>query len=101
MGYKQFLYPFLAFFTVNFLFLTTSEKKDIKSYKNFAKIKIAKNNEWLKIEYCDNTEGFDTQKIKDAFHKRYHGRGIKIIKHLACGLFFNHNGTAIKIFLKV
>ena len=55
----------------------------------------------FKIEYNDNTKGFDTQKIKDAFQKRYHGRGIKIVKHLSHGMFFNHNGTAIKIFLKV
>jgi len=41
----------------------------------------------LKIEYEDNTDGFNVQTIKDAYYKKYHGRGIKIIKHLACGLF--------------
>ncbi|WP_456479611.1 response regulator [Nautilia sp.] len=67
----------------------------------FAKIKISKNDKWVKIEYFDNTKGFNVQTIKDAYYKKYHGRGIKIIKHLSYGLFFNENGTAIKIFLKV
>jgi len=76
-------------------------QKSIVNKKFFAKIKLSKNENWLKIEYQDNTDGFDVQTIKDAYYKKYHGRGIKIIKHLAEGLFFNENGTAIKIFLKV
>jgi len=76
-------------------------QNNIKNNKFYAKIKISKNKNWLKIEYQDNTNGFDVQKIKDAFYKNYHGRGIKIIKHLSYGLFFNEKGTAIKIFLKV
>lgn len=80
------------------------KKKKLKNDENkkfFAKIKLSKNENWLKIEYEDTTKGFDVQTIKDAFYKKYHGRGIKIIKHLSYGLFFNENGTAIKIFLKV
>ncbi|GAB6074501.1 response regulator [Nautilia lithotrophica] len=73
----------------------------VANKKFFAKIKLSKNENWLKIEYQDNTSGFDVQKIKDAYYKKYHGRGIKIIKHLSYGLFFNEKGTAIKIFLKV
>jgi CheY-like chemotaxis protein len=79
------------------------KKNNIKNDENvkfFAKIKISKNEKWLKIEYKDTTSGFNVQTIKDAFYKKYHGRGIKIIKHLSYGLFFNENGTAIKIFLK-
>jgi len=81
------------------------EKKILENFdknsKFFAKIKLSKNEKCLKIEYEDNTKGFDVQTIKDAYYKKYHGRGIKIIKHLACGLFFNEKGTSIKIFLKV
>ena len=75
-------------------------QNSVTNNRFFAKIKLSKNKNWLKIEYQDNTEGFDVQKIKDAFYKNYHGRGIKIIKHLSYGLFFNKKGTAIKIFLK-
>jgi DNA-binding NarL/FixJ family response regulator len=74
--------------------------KNKENKKIFAKIKLYKNEEWIKIEYEDNSDGFDVQKIKDAYYKKYHGRGIKIIKHLSDGLFFNENGTAIKIFVK-
>jgi DNA-binding NarL/FixJ family response regulator len=66
----------------------------------FAKIIITKNDKYIKIDYSDTTEGFDVQTIKDAYYKKYHGRGIKIIKHFAEGLFFNKKGTAIKIFIK-
>ena len=66
-----------------------------------AKIRVLKNDNCVKIIYQDTTEGFEIQKIKDAYYNKYHGRGIKIIKHLADGLFFNDNGTLIKIFLKV
>jgi len=75
-------------------------QNSVTNNKFFAKIKLSKNDNWLKVEYEDNTEGFDVQKIKDAYYKKYHGRGIKIIKHLSYGLFFNEKGTAIKIFLK-
>ncbi|ACM93101.1 putative response regulator receiver domain protein [Nautilia profundicola AmH] len=75
-------------------------KKFDEKRKIFAKIKLSKNEKWLKIEYQDDSEGFDVQKIKDAYYKKYHGRGIKIIKHLSYGLFFNEKGTSIKIFLK-
>ena len=77
------------------------KKKEIINHKFFAKIKIGINENWVNIEYTDNLKGFDVQKIKDAYYKKYHGKGIKIIKHLSYGLFFNENGTAIKIFLKV
>ena len=76
-------------------------KKIDKNELFFAKIYITKNDKYIKIEYSDTTEGFDVQTIKDAYYKKYHGRGIKIIKHLSEGLFFNEKGTAIKIFLKV
>ncbi len=66
-----------------------------------AKVKIFKNDKCIKIIYEDTTKGFEIQKIKDAYYNKYHGRGIKIIKHLADGLFFNENGTLIKIFIKV
>jgi DNA-binding NarL/FixJ family response regulator len=75
-------------------------QKNDKNKNFFAKIIIMKNNENIRIDYTDTTEGFDVQTIKDAYYRKYHGRGIKIIKHLSEGLFFNENGTAIKIFLK-
>jgi hypothetical protein len=67
----------------------------------YAKIIIAKNDTYIMINYRDSTAGFDVQTIKDAYYRKYHGRGIKIIKHLSEGLFFNEKGTEIKIFLKV
>jgi len=66
----------------------------------YAKIKITKKDNIVKIDYLDNTGGFNVRDIKTAYHKKYRGRGIKIIKHLSKALFFNENGTGIKIFLK-
>ncbi len=78
-----------------------SLKNDNDNRIFFAKIRLSTNGKWIRIDYEDNTSGFDVQTIKDAYYQKYHGRGIKIIKHLSHGLFFNKKGTAVKIFLKV
>jgi len=56
--------------------------------------------EFSKILYKENSTGFDVNVLKDLYDAKYHGKGIKIIKFLSEGVFFNYKGSEIKIFLK-
>ncbi|GAB6044407.1 fused response regulator/phosphatase [Caminibacter profundus] len=64
------------------------------------KISIYKKDDLIKLLFEEDSKGFDINILNDINICKYHGRGIKIIKSLSEGLFFNHKGNKIKIFLK-
>ena len=63
-------------------------------------VNIFQKNDIIKIVYKENSKGFDINILKDLQNVKYHGKGIKIIKFLSEGVFFNYKGNKIKIFLK-
>jgi anti-sigma regulatory factor (Ser/Thr protein kinase) len=73
---------------------------DAQKIKDFVKIKITfyKQDGYLKVHYAEDSEGFDKNEID--IDPKYHGRGLKIVKHLADGFYMNLKGNEIKIFLK-
>jgi serine phosphatase RsbU (regulator of sigma subunit) len=71
-----------------------TKKKSIK-----AKINIYENNKFIKIEYSDNGEGFNIDILKTLSDDMLHGRGIKMIRAVSDGVFYNYKGNGIIIFL--
>jgi ribose 5-phosphate isomerase RpiB len=71
------------------------EKVDVKVF-----IKILENNKYLVLHYCDSGEGFDISKLIDLEDRRFHARGIKMIRKMSEGIFFNEKGNCVKIYLK-
>lgn len=64
------------------------------------KITLQKKEPFIKIIYEEHTKGFDINILDEININKYHGRGIKIIKNLSEGIFFNPKGNKLKIFLK-
>ena len=76
-------------------FLPTEIETDIKG-----NIAIYENNKFIKIVYKDETKGFDLSKLNSRLLKKYHGRGLKIIKKLSNAIFYNEKGNEIQIFIR-
>ena len=73
----------------------------IAKNKNISvQVSIFEKNDIIKIVYKENSKGFDVNILKDLYKAKYHGKGIKIIKFLSEGVFFNYKGNEIKIFIK-
>lgn len=81
--------------------------KNNKKLENFSnkskinvKITIYKNENFIKMLYEENSNGFDLNILKNMYSKKYHGRGVKMVKKLCDGIFYNYKGNKIKIFLR-
>ena len=80
-------------------------KNDIKiEYNNenkFASLQILASNSFIVIELEDDGDGFEINDIlKNEWFNRYHGRGLKMIKSLSDGIYYNVKGNKVKIYLK-
>ncbi len=78
-------------------------KEFIKQMEPSSKIKLKislyKNENFIKILFEEESEGFDP-KILDEINCKYHGRGYKIIKSLCDVLLFNKNANKVKILIR-
>jgi hypothetical protein len=63
-------------------------------------IKICKAGEYVILNYCDSGEGFNLMLLSDLEDRKYHARGIKMIKSISSGIFFNEKGNCVKVYLK-
>jgi len=80
------------------------KKTATQEAKKSVDIKISFNlieNKYLEIFYEENSKGFDISILNDIELHKYHGRGIKIVKHHSTAMFYNPQGNKIKIFIKV
>ena len=63
-----------------------------------AEINILENDLFVKLEYIDNGDGFDIDVLKTLGKDKFHGRGIKMIKSIADGFFYNPKGNGVNIY---
>jgi hypothetical protein len=63
-----------------------------------ANVFIYENDEFIKIDYSDNGKGFNIDILKTLSRNKLHGRGIKMIKAIADGFFYNSKGNGAYIF---
>jgi len=80
-------------------------KNNIKiEYNNenkFASLQILTSNSFIVIELEDDGDGFEINDVlKNEWFNRYHGRGLKMIKSLSDGIYYNVKGNKVKIYLK-
>jgi serine phosphatase RsbU (regulator of sigma subunit) len=64
-----------------------------------AKIDIYEDDKFIKIEYSDNGEGFNIDILKTLSRNKLHGRGIKMMKAITDGFFYNYKGNSVNIFI--
>jgi hypothetical protein len=65
-----------------------------------ANIIIYENDEFIKLDYSDNEEGFNLDIFKTLSRDKLHGRGIKMIKSISDGCFYNLKGNGVNIFIR-
>jgi len=80
-------------------------KNDIKiEYNNknsYVDIKIKITDGFVTVEVEDDGDGFEINDIlKKEWFDRFHGRGIKMLKSLSNGIYYNSKGNKVKIYLK-
>jgi CheY-like chemotaxis protein len=63
------------------------------------KIKLSKKFILLNIKY--RGDGFDVNKVLNTeWYNKFHGRGLKMLKLIGSGLYYNADGTKVKFYLK-
>jgi len=92
--------------------LLLSQKKDsflrnnqnithIENQENIiANVELYENDKFIKLNFWDNGEGFDISILKTLGKNKLHGRGIKMMKSIADGVFYNTKRNGINIYLK-
>ena len=81
--------------------IKNDEKIVYNGENKFADLKILKSDNHLVIELDDGGDGFNVNEvIKQELFNKYHGRGLKMINKLSNGIFYNENGSSLKVFLK-
>jgi len=78
------------------------EKIEYNGENQFAQLKILKSDKYVIVDLCDNGDGFDVSKVlKSEWFNKYHGRGIKMLKKLSDGMYYNQKGNRIKLYIKI
>jgi len=79
------------------------EKKiEYNGEKQFAKLRILKSDKYVLIDLTDNGDGFDVSTIlKSEWFDKYHGRGIKMLKKLSDGIYYNEIGNRVKVYVNL
>jgi len=78
------------------------EKIEYNGENQFAKLIISKSNKFAIVDLEDNGNGFNVSKIlKSEWFNKYHGRGIKMLKKLSDGLYYNQKGNRVKLYFNL
>jgi len=78
------------------------EKIEYNGKENFASLTILVSNEYAMVYLKDNGQGFDVSQIlKSEWFNKYHGRGIKMLKKLTDGMYYNVTGNHVKLYFKL
>ena len=78
-----------------------NEKIEYNDNKKFAHLSLYESERYLIVYLDDKGTGFEVNDIlKTEWFNKYHGRGIKTLKKIAHGLFYNKKGNAVKLYLK-
>jgi len=80
-------------------------KNDIKiEYNNeneFAFLQILVSDSFIVITLEDNGDGFEINEVlRNEWFNKYHGRGIKMLKSISDGIYYNVKGNKIRLYLK-
>ena len=79
-----------------------NEKIEYNGEEKFARLVIFKSKRYLVLDLDDNGEGFEVSKIlKSEWFNKYHGRGVKMLKKLSNGMYYNPKGNRVKLYFKV
>jgi len=78
------------------------EKIEYNGEDKFAKLLILKSEKCVIIDLADNGKGFDVSQIlKSEWFNKYHGRGIKMLKKLSDGIYYNQKGNRVKLYFRL
>jgi DNA-binding NarL/FixJ family response regulator len=81
-------------------------KNEIKiEYNNmpqhWANLKIKLSKKFILVEIENEGKGFEVNKVLNTeWYNRYHGRGLKMLKLVGSGLYYNSNGNNVKFYIK-
>jgi CheY-like chemotaxis protein/anti-sigma regulatory factor (Ser/Thr protein kinase) len=81
-----------------------AQNKPIKENNDakIANLSILKSQKFVIICLEDNGEGFDINKtLKTQWFSKYQGRGVKMIKMISDGMYYNKKGNKVKIYIKI
>ena len=78
-----------------------NEKIEYNDNKKFAHLSLYESERYVIVYLDDKGMGFEVNDIlKTEWFNKYHGRGIKTLKKIADGLFYNKKGNTVKLYLK-
>jgi FixJ family two-component response regulator len=78
------------------------KKIEYNGKDDFADLTILKSDKYAVIILKDNGSGFDVSQIlKSEWFNKYHGRGIKMLKKISDGMYYNEKGNHIKLYFKL
>jgi hypothetical protein len=78
-----------------------NEKIEYNGIEKFSKLIISKSNKYVVVDLDDGGDGFDVSEVlKSEWFNKYHGRGIKMLKKLSSGIYYNKKGNRVKIYFK-
>jgi CheY-like chemotaxis protein len=76
-------------------------KIDYNYEDKYVDVQIKVTNRFVVVEVEDNGDGFEINDIlKKEWFDRFHGRGIKMLKSLSDGIYYNPKGNKVKLYLK-
>jgi len=79
-----------------------NEKIEYNGKNQFADLEIKKSERYVIVDLADNGEGFDVSQIlKSEWFNKYHGRGIKMLKKLSDGIYYNQKGNRVKLYFNL
>jgi len=77
------------------------EKIEYNGENKFAYLNIYESDKFVILDVEDEGDGFDVSQIlKSEWFNKYHGRGVKMLKKLSDGMYYNKKGNQIKLYFK-
>jgi len=77
------------------------EKIEYNGEEKFAFLSILESDDYVVLHLSDEGQGFDiSQILKSEWFNKYHGRGIKMLKKLSDGMYYNQKGNSVKLYFK-
>ncbi|NPA55749.1 MAG: SpoIIE family protein phosphatase, partial [Epsilonproteobacteria bacterium] len=77
------------------------EELDYKGEDKYATLTISHSQTCAVLHLTDPGDGFDVSKVlKAEWFNKYHGRGVKMLKKLSDGIYYNEKGNSVKLYFK-